>query len=231
MPSKSWKISRYDFFFPSVLRSSSVKEQSWISELMNAVSSLALSAEALSVTSCPSRLSFFLWLSPSHCLLLQGVMCHYLLIRSRVSGLWLIWNAFGGSMFSDLTSCFNQAIISSHPLQQTERLSVSECFFFFFSGLHIHTHTCTTEPEHGPGSQLVTRSLSDKCNRLIFWSDTCGIWEVWYHQLKLNDLISRMVAIYLAYFFKVRVWNIFVLPYILSLQQLYPYIDVLQLAV
>lgn len=141
------KAEKYQdaIFVPSVLRSSSMKEQSWISELMNAVSSLALSAEALSVTSCPSRLSFFLSLSPSRCLLLPGVMRHYLLIRSRVSGLWLIWNAFGGSMFSDLTSCFNQAIISSHPLQQTECLSVWEFFsFFFFSQGYTHTYDRTS---------------------------------------------------------------------------------------
>ncbi len=48
MSSEGWEISRYDFL--PVSRSSSVKEQSWISELMNAVSSLALRAEALSVT-------------------------------------------------------------------------------------------------------------------------------------------------------------------------------------
>lgn len=42
---------------------------------------------------------------------------------------------------------------------------------------------------------------------------------------------SNILGLFFIYFFKFRVWNIFVLPYILSMQQLYPYIDVLQLAV
>jgi len=136
MLSKGWKIPRYDFFFKAVLHSSSVKEQSWISELMNAVSSLALSAEALSVTACPSTLSFSLSLSlsPSRYLLLQGVMCHYPLIRSCVSGLcWYEMHL--------VDQCFQSShlvlIMLSSLLTFSSRQSVWE--FFFFSQTDTHT--------------------------------------------------------------------------------------------